>query len=43
MAYNAHDTDVDYRDEDGSGPLQLLCHYPSLDNDSNAVDDDLEQ
>lgn len=43
MAYNAHNENVDQGDEDGSGPLQLLCHCPSLNNDGNAVDDDLEQ
>jgi hypothetical protein len=41
-AYDAHNTDVNQRDEDGSGPLQLGCHGPSLDNDSDTIDDDLK-
>lgn len=43
VTYNAHDSDVDYRDEDGSGPLQLRSHDSSLDDDGNAVNNDLEQ
>lgn len=43
VTYNAHDSDVDHRDKDCSGPLQLRSHDSSLDNDGNAVDDDLEQ
>lgn len=43
VAYNAHDGDVDYRDEDGSSPFQLRSHGSSLNDDGDAVDDDLEQ
>jgi len=42
-AYDAHNTNVNQRDEDGSGPFQLGRHSPSLDNDGNTVDDDLKQ
>lgn len=42
-AYNAHDNNVDHRDENCSRPLQLRSHGSSLDNDGNAIDNDLEQ
>jgi hypothetical protein len=40
-AYDAHNQNVDQRDTDGSSPLQLSCHGPSLDDDSDTVDDNL--
>ena len=41
--YDAHNTDIDQRDEDGSDPFQLGRHSSSLDNDGDTVDDDLKQ
>jgi hypothetical protein len=41
-AYNAHDADVDQRDEDSSDPFQFGSHGSSLDDDRDTVDDDLE-
>jgi hypothetical protein len=41
-AYNAHDADVDERDEDSSDPFQFGSHGSSLDDDRDTVDDDLE-
>jgi hypothetical protein len=41
-AYDAHDHNINQRDADSSNPFQFSCHGPSLDDDSNTVDDDLQ-
>lgn len=41
-AYDAHNADVDQRDEDGSSPLQFGRHGPALYNDGDTIDDDLK-